>query len=152
MVDNIKEIGSKIIWKTWESILGLMEDATWVNIKMIRNMGMVFISGLMEDSISVTGCVENNMDLEFTRRLRPTLNMDSGKKAKELNGLTKAKSLKSKMAKKTSGTTSKSQRTNNHKYTDLLKSQTISIANSKKYNRDSESSSIISLIEPITVE
>ena len=138
MVDNIKEIGLKIIWKIWVSILGLMVDVIWENTKMIRNMDMVFTNGLMEDSISVTGCAENNMDLEFTRPHRLTSNMDFGKKEKELNGLMRTKLLKSKMDKKTSAITSKSQRTNNHRYMDRLKSQTTLIINCKKYNRGSE--------------
>ena len=109
---------------------------------------MVFTNGLMEDFTSVTGCAENNMDSEFTRLLRLTSNMVFGKKVKELNGLTTIKFKKSKMARKTSGTISKSQRTNNHKYMDPLRNRTILINNSKKYNRDSESLSTTSLIEP----
>ena len=155
MADNIKAIGSKITWKTWVFILGLTEDATWVNIKTIRNTDMVFTNGLMVDFISVTGCAENNMDLEFTRLLRLTSNMVFGKKVKELNGLTMIKFKKSKMARKTLGTISKSRRTNKHKYMDPLRNRTISINNSKKYNRDSVLLLITSLIEAnilITVE
>jgi hypothetical protein len=61
MEDNIKVTGSKITWKIWVSILGLMADVIWENIETIRNMVTVYINGLTVDYISVTGYVENNM-------------------------------------------------------------------------------------------
>jgi len=86
MEDSTKENGLIIIWMTWVSIPGLMVDATWASTRTIRNMDMVFINGLTEGFISVNGCEENNMVLEFTKLLRPTSNTAFGKKAKESNG------------------------------------------------------------------
>ena len=151
MVDNIKEIGSKIIWKTWEFILGLMADATWENIKTIRNTDMVFINGQMEDFTSVIGAKESNMVSEFTKQHKLISNMDFGKKEKELNGLTIHKLKKSLPAKKTLDNISKSRRTNMHKYMVHLISPIILITNYKKYKKDSELLLIISLIERIRI-
>ena len=61
MEDSIKVNGSTITWMVWEYTHGLTEGATWVNIKMTRNMDMVFTNGLTEDFISEVGCVVNNM-------------------------------------------------------------------------------------------
>ena len=37
MVENIRVVGLKITWITWEYTHGLTADAIWANIKMIRN-------------------------------------------------------------------------------------------------------------------
>ena len=46
-----KEIGSKIIWKEWVFIHGVMEEVILANTKMIKNTDMEFTNGMMEDSI-----------------------------------------------------------------------------------------------------
>ena len=66
-----------------------MADATWESTKTTKNMGMESISGLMADSISVNGFEASNTVLEFIKLLKPTSNMVSGKKERELNGSTK---------------------------------------------------------------
>lgn len=55
MEDNIKESGLITIWTEWVFILGLMADATWVSIKMIRSMDMVSTNGPMVDFILDNG-------------------------------------------------------------------------------------------------
>ena len=54
-VVNIKENGLIIIWMVWASTHGLMEDATWVNIRMIRSTDTVSTNGLMVDFTLVNG-------------------------------------------------------------------------------------------------
>jgi|APFre7841882793_1041355.scaffolds.fasta_scaffold444390_1 hypothetical protein len=51
MAGNFKENGSTITWMEWESTHGQMEDATWENIRTIKNMATEFINGLMVDYI-----------------------------------------------------------------------------------------------------
>lgn len=51
MEGSFKENGWTITWTEWESIHGQMADATWENIRMIKNMAMEFINGLMVDYI-----------------------------------------------------------------------------------------------------
>jgi len=151
MADNTKAIGSKITWKTWEYTLGPTVDATWVNIKTIRNTDTVFTNGLMEDFTSAIGCAENNTDSEFTRQPKLISNMVFGKKEKESNGLMINKLRKSRIPTKTLGFISKSQRMFTHRYMDHLINRSISTISYKKYKTDSVSSLITSLIEGITV-
>ena len=61
MAGNFKENGSTIRWMAWEYIPGLMVDAIWESIKMIKNTDMVYINGQMAEYISDNGCVVNNM-------------------------------------------------------------------------------------------
>jgi len=88
MEDSIKENGLIITWTTWVFIPGLMVDATWASTKTIKSTDMVSTNGLTEGSISVNGCEENNMVLEFTKLLKLISNMAYGKKGKESNGST----------------------------------------------------------------
>jgi hypothetical protein len=129
-----------------------MADATWENIKTIRNTDMVFINGQMEDFTSVIGAKESNMVSEFTKQHKLISNMDFGKKEKELNGLMTNKSRKSQITKKTSDNFSKNQRTNNFKYINHLINLTILINSYKKYKRDLVLLLTISLIEQITAK
>lgn len=62
MAANIRASGSIIIWTVWESTPGLMVVAIWASIKMTKSTDMVSTNGLTEDSTSVTGCAESNMD------------------------------------------------------------------------------------------
>ena len=45
-------------------IHGKMVESMKVNINMIKNMVMVFISGLMEENMKDFGNMENNMEKE----------------------------------------------------------------------------------------
>ena len=46
----------------WEFTLGKMEDNTEASIRMIRNTGMGYILGQMEEHTLATGVEESNMD------------------------------------------------------------------------------------------
>ena len=54
-VVNIKENGLITTWMVWVFTHGLMEDATWVNTRMIRSMDMVSINGPMVGFTLVNG-------------------------------------------------------------------------------------------------
>ena len=78
---NTKVNGLIIIWMAWVSTPGLMEDAIWENIKMIKNTVTVSTNGLTVDYISDNGCVENNTVSEPIKLLKQPLNMVFGKRA-----------------------------------------------------------------------
>lgn len=61
MVESIRVNGWIIIWRGMGCIRGLMEGSMKENIKMIRNMGMEFTLGLIQDSTKDGGTKANNM-------------------------------------------------------------------------------------------
>jgi len=63
--ESIKEVGSTIKWKDQELSHGVTEDATSVNIKMIKSMGKEHLSGQMVENTSVNGTKANNTEMEF---------------------------------------------------------------------------------------
>ena len=65
MVVNIKVNGKIIIWRAWVYILGLMDARMKDSMLTIRNRGMEFILGSIQDSIRDTGIRASNMDWEF---------------------------------------------------------------------------------------
>lgn len=64
MEGSLKENGGEIIWKAWVSISGMMGESIKEIIKMIRRMGMEYISGLMEENIWDIGVEVNSMAWE----------------------------------------------------------------------------------------
>jgi len=48
-----------------ESLNGLMENATRENIKMIKNMDLVYFNGKMVVNMKDNGLMENNMEKEL---------------------------------------------------------------------------------------
>lgn len=83
MVENSRVNGLTIIWKGWVCILGRMEEGMKENIKMIRNMDMEYMNGLMADIIRDGGTKGSNMDLACIKCLARNLKMGYGKKGRE---------------------------------------------------------------------
>jgi len=73
------------------SILGKMVASTRVNTKTIKNMAMEFIPGQMEEFIKEVGPRVNSMALEPILFLAKAKSTAYGRRASELNGLTKNK-------------------------------------------------------------
>lgn len=61
MVVVMKESGKIIIWKVWEYTLGMMAGNMKANIKMTRNMALVYIPGQMVVVTKDFGGRVNNM-------------------------------------------------------------------------------------------
>ena len=64
MAVNMKVSGKITIWRVKESTSGTMAESMKDNIRMTRNMGLVFTPGLMVDVMKGIGGKENNTDLE----------------------------------------------------------------------------------------
>lgn len=87
MEEDMKEIGKIIICMVEGFILGKMVEGTKENIRMIENMVMEHIHGLMGDNMMGIGRTENNMELEFIDNRMVKKEKESGKMEKEYNGL-----------------------------------------------------------------
>ena len=84
MEESTKAIGYKITWKVQEFTSGLKEEFMKVNLKMIRNMVMGFIPGLMAETSKVGGTKVNNMGWEYIKtKLLMKINMDFGRWGRE---------------------------------------------------------------------
>ena len=68
------------------SIPGRMVDSIEESIKTIRNMVTESTPGPMVEHTQVTGVEANSTDLERIQCQLSQSNMDSGKRARELNG------------------------------------------------------------------
>ena len=81
--DSIPVIGMIIICTVMVLTPGKMEEDTTGSIFMIKSTAMGFITGKMEENMTVNGLKENNMDLEFMisvlRQMGKMQNMVSGK-------------------------------------------------------------------------
>lgn len=64
-----------------------MAESMKANIRTIRNMDLVSISGQTADFTKAIGSKESNTDWEFTQFLAKTRNVDYGKMENELSGL-----------------------------------------------------------------
>ena len=60
MIESMKEIEWTIRWMVMEFLNGLMERSLTGNIKQTKNMGMVFLPGLMDVSTRDYGSTENS--------------------------------------------------------------------------------------------
>jgi len=90
----MKEIGSTIVCMGKERSPGLMEDATKVNINMIKNTGLELSCGQMKENMSVIGRTASNMveaNTIFPGERRKSVN---GSKEKRSNGLNKLQAKK----------------------------------------------------------
>lgn len=59
---DMKVSGSITTWKAWVSTSGTMAESIKASIKMIRNMGLESILGLIRGATKDIGIKENNMD------------------------------------------------------------------------------------------
>jgi len=66
MVVAMKVNGRITTWREWEYTFGTMDVNMKVNIRMIRNMALEFIPGLMVDVTRVIGGKASNMVLVHT--------------------------------------------------------------------------------------
>jgi len=90
MAVNMRENGKTTIWKELVSISGMMVENTRVSTKMIKNMDMEFIHGLMVVVMRATGTKESSMELVLMLYQKIIkLNMVFGKMGNALNGLMK---------------------------------------------------------------
>jgi hypothetical protein len=60
--EHMLESGAKTSSMVKENTLGLMDVNTKESMTWIRNMGMVLLTGLMVESMKVSGSMDNNMD------------------------------------------------------------------------------------------
>lgn len=60
--EHMLENGARTSSMVKENTLGLMDVNTKESMKWIRNMGMVLLTGLMVESMKVSGSMDNNMD------------------------------------------------------------------------------------------
>jgi hypothetical protein len=63
----MKENGSKIIWKGWASIFGMMVACIKANIKMTKSMGLVYTVGQMVVVMRDIGLEGNSMVLALIK-------------------------------------------------------------------------------------
>ena len=85
MGEYIKESGLIIKWKEKAFSLGVMAVVMSEAIKMIRNMVMAHLNGLMVASILVNGSWVNSMEKEFISK-KERKDKVFGRWAKELSG------------------------------------------------------------------
>jgi len=88
--DHTKDNGRTTTWKAWASTCGTTVDHIQASTWTTRNTALGSTDGKTEDSTKATGTTASSMDLVFMQfHPKSGRNMDSGKKASELNGLVK---------------------------------------------------------------
>lgn len=97
--ENMMATGREIKCMVEVKQFGLMEDLMleskksmiiWVDMKMIKNMGLEHFNGVTEGNILVNGKRANSMVEELLKKQLENLVMENGLMDEELNGLMKA--------------------------------------------------------------
>ena len=86
MEDNMKETGKITTWMVTESTHGKMAVNMRDNTRKTRNMGKVYIPGLMEESTMVSGKMEDSMERVNTYLRQANSVKDCGQMVKEKSG------------------------------------------------------------------